>query len=209
MIVIGLTGSIGMGKSTTAGYFAKRGVPVLSSDAEVHRLYRGEAVAPIEAAFPGTTTRDGVDRKRLAERVLGDDAAIRRLEAIVHPLVRERTRAFLRRALAAGARSALVDIPLLFETGAERDFDLLVVATAPPSVQRERVLARPDMTAERFEAVLENQMPDAEKRRRCHFIVDTSLGFEATERQVEAIIRAVAGLTGTRTDRLLRGDSAS
>lgn len=193
MWVLGLTGSIGMGKSATAAMFRALGVPVHDADAEVHALYKGAAVEPVEAAFPGVTKDGAIDRKALSARVLGDDAAMRRLEAIVHPLVQEREAAFLARARAAGARLAVLDIPLLFEGGGADRVDAIAVVSAPLSVQRERVLARPDMTAERFEAILARQMPDSDKRRRAHFIIDTGRGFAAARHQVEGVVRALAG----------------
>lgn len=193
MIVLGLTGSIGMGKSATAAMFRARGVPVHDADAAVHALYRGAAVGPIEAAFPGTTRDGAVDRDALRTVVLADPAALKKLEAIVHPLVRETETAFRREAAARGAQVAVVDVPLLFETGGDRRVDAVVVVTAPAHVQRARVLARPGMTEATFEAIQSKQMPDAEKRRRAHFLVDSSRGFAAAERQVDAILRAVAG----------------
>jgi dephospho-CoA kinase len=195
MRVIGLTGSIGMGKSATAAMFSRRGVPVHDSDAVVHRLYASAAAPLIEAAFPGVTAAGKVDRARLAERILGDPPALARLEAIVHPLIRSSEEEFLARARAEGRRLALVDVPLLFETDAAGRFDILVVVTAGPTVQQERVLARPGMTAEKFEALLARQMPDSEKRRRAHFLVDTGCGFAAAERDVDAILRALASAT--------------
>jgi dephospho-CoA kinase len=190
--VIGLTGSIGMGKSTTARMFAKRGVPVHDSDAVVHRLYAGAAVALIEAAFPGVIVDGQVDRARLAERIVGDPVALPRLEAIVHPLVRQDEERFREAARAAGHRLALVDVPLLFETGASGRFDILLVVTADPKTQRERVFARPGMTEEKFAALLDRQIPDEEKRRRAHFLIDTGHGVAAAERQVDAILQALA-----------------
>ena len=193
MGVIGLTGSIGMGKSTTAAMFARRGVPVHSSDAAVHRLYAGEAVAEIEAAFPGVTAAGAVDRARLAERVVGEPQALARLEAIVHPLVRRSEEAFLTKASAEGHRLALLDVPLLVETDAASRFDVIVVVSADPKVQRERVLARPGMTEAKFSALFARQTPDAEKRRRAHFVVDSGRGLAAGAREVDAILRALAG----------------
>jgi dephospho-CoA kinase len=172
--------------------FSRRGIPVHDSDAVVHRLYAGDAVAPIEAAFPGVIASGKVDRARLAERVVGDPAALARLEAIVHPLVRQSEEKFRERAKSAGHRLALVDVPLLFETNAAGRFDVLVVVTADPKIQHERVLARHGMTEEKFAALLARQMPDAEKRRRAHFLVDTGEGFAAAERQVDAILKALA-----------------
>lgn len=189
MIVLGLTGSIGMGKSTTAKMFAEAGVPVHDSDEAVHRLYSGEAAPLIEAAFPGTT-RDGVvDRALLAARVLGDAQALKRLETIVHPLVRADADAFLARHRATGAEIALLDIPLLFETGGRDRVDKVVVVSASPEIQRQRVLARPGMTEEKFQSILSRQMPDAEKRRRADFIIDTGNGMDAARAAVAAIVR--------------------
>ena len=192
MRVIGFTGSIASGKSTTAKMFARRGVPVHDADAAVHRLYRGEAVAPVEAAFPGVTVEGAIDRARLAERVVGDPAALARLEAIVHPLVRESESAFLAREEARGTRLVVIDVPLLFETGETDRADVLVVTTVAPKIQRARVLARPGMTAAKLEALLARQMPDAEKRKRAHFLVDSANGLAAAEREVEAILKALS-----------------
>lgn len=192
MLRIGLTGSIGMGKSTTAAMFAERGVPVHDADAAVHRLYKGEAAAPIEAAFPGVTVDGVVDRARLAERVVGDADALAQLESIVHPLVRESQRAFLAKAEGEGHRIAVVDVPLLFETGGTGRFDAIVVVSAADEIQRARVMKRPGMTEEKLDALLARQVPDAEKRRRAHFVVDSGRGFEAAGRQVDAILRALA-----------------
>lgn len=193
MWILGLTGSIGMGKSATAALFGAEGVPVHDADAAVHDLYTKEAVAPVEAAFPGVT-RDGViDRPDLSRRVLNDAEAMKRLEAIVHPLVRAREMAFLARAQASGARLVVLDIPLLLETGSGRRMDAVAVVSAPPEVQRDRVLARPGMSEERFALILRKQMPDAEKRRRAHFIIDTGRGFSAARHQVRGIVRALSG----------------
>jgi dephospho-CoA kinase len=189
MFVLGLTGSLAMGKSTTARFFAEAGVPVHDADAAVHRLYEGEAVAAVEAAFPGTTTGGKVDRNRLAARVLDDPAALQRLEGIVHPLVRESERRFLAQAEEAGAVLAVLDIPLLFETGGDRRVDAVVVVSAPAEVQRRRMLERPGMTEQKLSALLARQLPDAEKRQRADFVVDTSLGFDAARAQVREIIR--------------------
>jgi dephospho-CoA kinase len=192
MFILGLTGSVGMGKSVTARFFAEEGVPVHDADAVVHRLYEGEAVAAIEAAFPGATAAGKVDRTKLAARVLGDDAALKRLESIVHPLVHEAERRLLAAAAANGEKVAVLDIPLLFETGGDARVDAVVVVSAPAEVQRARVLERPGMTVEKLEAILAKQMPDAEKRRRADFVVDTSKGFEAARAEVRAILAAVA-----------------
>jgi dephospho-CoA kinase len=196
--VLGLTGSIGMGKSTTANFFRACGVPVHDSDAIVHALYAGEAAIAIEAAFPGSTRNGVVDREALGSRVLADAAALKKLEAIVHPLVRRAQKAFVDDNRARGAPVVVIDVPLLLETSGERRCDAVVVATAPADVQRTRVLARPGMTRQRFEAILEKQMPDAEKRRRAHFLVDSGRGFAAAERAVRDILRALAGRAGRR-----------
>ncbi|TVR09088.1 MAG: dephospho-CoA kinase [Salinarimonadaceae bacterium] len=199
--VLGLTGSIGMGKSTTAGLFREFGCPVHDADAQVHELYRGEASPHVEAAFPGTT-RDGVvDRAALSRAVVGDAEAMKRLEAIVHPLVRARRDAFLASARAARAPVAVLDVPLLFETGGDAICDAVVVASAPAEIQRERVLARQGVNEERFRELLARQLPDAEKRARAHFVVDTSRGVPAARRQVRDILRALAGRDGRRGDR--------
>ncbi len=192
MFILGLTGSLGMGKSTTARFFVEEGVPVHDADAVVHTLYEGEAVAAIEAAFPGMTADGKVDRAKLGARVLGDAAALARLEAIVHPLVHEVERQLLAEAQMRGEKIAVLDIPLLFETGGDQRVDAVVVVSAPPEVQRARVLERPGMTTDKLEAILAKQMPDAEKRRRADFVVDTSQGFEAARKQVRAILDAVA-----------------
>src|SRR5215216_4756914 len=194
MFVLGLTGSLGMGKTTTAGFFAEAGVPVHDADAVVHRLYEGEAVAAIEAAFPGTTVRGEVDRTKLAACVLGDGAALKRLEAIVHPLVHEAERRLLAEAEAAGEKIAVLDIPLLFETGADQRVDAVVVVSAPPEVQKARVLERPGMTLEKLNWIRGRQMPDEEKRRRADFVVDTGTDLSTTEAQVRHIL-ACLGLT--------------
>jgi len=198
MFILGLTGSLGMGKSTAARFFAEAGVPVHDADAVVHRLYESEAVAAIEAAFPGTTAAGKVDRNKLAARVLGDAAALQRLEAIVHPLVQEAERRLLAEAAANGEKVAVLDIPLLFETGGDRRVDAVVVVSAPPDVQRARVLERPGMTIEKLESILSKQMPDAEKRRRADFVVDSSQGFESARAQVRAILDAVAKMPNRR-----------
>ena len=198
MFVLGLTGSLGMGKSTTARFFAEEGVPVHDADAVVHQLYDGEAAAAIEAAFPGTTTAGKVDREKLAARVLGDVGALTRLEAIVHPLVQEAERRLLAEAEARGEKVAVLDIPLLFETGGEERVDAVVVVSAPADVQRARTLERPGMTVDKLDAILARQMPDHEKRRRADFVVDTSRGFEAARAKVRAILDAVATMPKRR-----------
>jgi dephospho-CoA kinase len=198
MFIIGLTGSLGMGKSTTARFFAEQGVPVHDADAVVHRLYEGEAAAAIEAAFPGTMSGGKVDRERLAALVLHDSSALKQLEAIVHPFVHAAERRLLAEAEARGEKVAVLDIPLLFETGSEQRVDAVVVASAPPELQQFRVLARPGMTEEKLQAVLRRQMPDAEKRRRADFVVDTSRGFDVARAQVRAILDAVATMPRRR-----------
>lgn len=192
MFVLGLTGSLGMGKSTTAKFFAEEGVPLHDADAEVHRLYERDATPLIEAAFPGTTVGGKVDRDKLAQRVLGDPVAIRKLEGIVHPLVRRAEEHFLAEAARKGASIVVLDIPLLFETGADRRCDAVVVVSAPADVQRARVFERPGMTEEKFDAILVKQMPDAEKRARADFLVDTSTGFSAARAQVREILARAA-----------------
>jgi dephospho-CoA kinase len=192
MFILGLTGSLGMGKSTTAGFFAEAGVPVHDADAVVHRLYEGEAVPAIETAFPGTTAAGKVDRVKLAARVLDDPAALRRLEAIVHPLVRAAEERFLAEAKKRGAPIVVLDIPLLFETASHQRVDAVVVVSAPGETQTQRVLARPGMTQDKLDALLARQMADSEKRRHADFVVDTSQGFDAARAQVKEILRAVA-----------------
>jgi dephospho-CoA kinase len=198
MFILGLTGSIGMGKSVTAGFFREAGVPVHDSDAVVHRLYEGEAVAPVEAAFPGVTVDGKIDRAKLSAKLIGKPDDIKRLEAIVHPLVRAVTQHFIAEQQAKGARVIVLDIPLLFETGGEKNVDAVVVVSAPGNVQRARVLSRPGMTAERLGALLARQMPDADKRARAHFVVDSSRSFDSARAQVHGILRAVSALPGRR-----------
>jgi dephospho-CoA kinase len=198
--VLCLTGSLGMGKSRTAAFFAEAGVPVHDSDAVVHALYEGEAVSAIEQAFPGATAGGKVDRTKLAAMVLGDDAALARLEAIVHPLVGALRDRFLADAQARGAPVVVLDVPLLFETGGERGCNAVVVVSAPPEVQRRRAFERPGMTEEKFAALLAKQTPDAEKRRRADFIVDSSQSFDHARAQVRDILRVVARMRGSAGD---------
>ena len=190
MLIIGLTGSIGMGKSTTAKMFREAGIPVYDADAAVADLYEpgGAAVAPLEVAFPGVTKDGAVDREALRNRVLGDDAAMGKLNAIVHPLVGADRVHFFKDTEAAGADMVVLDIPLLYETGGHANMDAVVVVSAPETQQRERVLARPGMTPERLDAILSRQMHDAEKRARAHFVVDTGRGLEPAREQVTEII---------------------
>lgn len=192
MFILGLTGSIGMGKSATAKMFADEGVPVHDADAVVHKLYEGEATPLIEAAFPGTTQDGMVDRTKLGQRVLGDAAAIARLEQIVHPLVTKARERFLAEAERSGATVAVLDVPLLLETGGERRCDAVVVVSAPAEMQRARAFERPGMSDGKLSAILAKQMPDAEKRGRADFVVDTSRGFDAARAQVREILKAVA-----------------
>lgn len=198
MLLIGLTGSIGMGKSETAKMFARLGLPVYDADAAVHRLYQagGAAVAPIEAAFSGVTKDGAIDRTALGQRVLNDREAMKRLETIIHPLVGQSQMDFLFAAEDDGAAAVVLDIPLLFETGGETRVDVTVVVSAPAEVQRARVLARPGMTPEKFEAILAKQMPDAEKRAKADFVVDTGLGLEHAFAQTSAIVAALKGRKG-------------
>jgi len=193
MIILGLSGSIGMGKTTAANMFADNGVPVYSADDAVHQLYSGRAAPLIEAAFPGTVVDGTVDRTKLSSAVLGKPEALKKLESIIHPLVHEEEAAFLARARADGADIALIDIPLLFETGGQSRVDKVAVVSAPADIQRERVLSRAGMTEAKFEAILARQMPDAEKRARADFVIDSSGDFEETRAQIKAIIAELRG----------------
>ncbi len=195
MKIVGLTGSIGMGKSTTAQMFADAGAPVYDADAEVRRLYAagGAAVGPVEAAFPGVAGPDGIDRAKLSEHVLGNPEALSKLNGIVWPLMGAARAAFFERAQAAQAPLVVLDIPLLLETGGEKSVDKVVVVSAPAEMQRARVLARDGMTAAKLEAILAAQMPDAEKRSRADFVIDTSQGLEPARRQVEAVLATLRG----------------
>ena len=189
MIVLGLTGSAAMGKSATAKMFADEGVPVFDADAAVHALYAVEAVAPVEAVFPGVAVGGRIDRERLATRVFNDPIALKKLESIVHPLVRAAQDKFRADAERSGAAVAVLDIPLLFETGGDTRVDAVVVVTAPADIQQSRLLERPGMTAEKIEGMLARQMPDSEKRRRADFVIDTSRGFDAARADVRDILR--------------------
>ncbi len=188
MILIGLTGSIGMGKSTTAAMFAAEGVPVNDADAVVHDLYRHEAVEPVGAAFPGSVRGGAVDREELARQLRENPAKFPLLEQIVHPLVRAREREFVERHRAAGTDMVLLDIPLLFETGGQTRVDTVVVVTCDAEIQRQRVLSRPGMTEEKFALILSRQTPDSEKRQRADYIIDTGHGIEAARQRVREII---------------------
>ena len=199
MIILGLTGSIGMGKSTTAKLFAEAGVPVYDADATVHRLYEGEAVPLIEAAFPGTTVNGKVDRALLSAQVVHDPAAIKRLEAIVHPMLGASRQKFLDDAERSGAPVAVVDVPLLYETGGEKRVDAVVVVTTTPENQRQRILARDNMTEEKLDAILARQLPDAEKRKRADFVVDTSHGIDPVRARIRDILVEAAKMPQLRT----------
>jgi dephospho-CoA kinase len=193
MIVVGLTGSIAMGKSTLAGMFRALGVPVFDADAAVHEIYRGDAARAVESAFPGVVENGVVNRVALGARVAGDPAALKRLESIVHPAVAAMRARFLDEARAKGARLAIVDVPLLFETGGDRHVDAVVVVSAAPEVQRARALSRANADPARFEALLARQTPDVEKRRRAHFVIDTGGSLADSRRQAEDVLRALAG----------------
>jgi dephospho-CoA kinase len=198
MLILGLTGSIGMGKSTTAKLFAEAGVPVYDADATVHQLYEGDAAPAIEAAFPGTTSNGKVDRTKLSARVVHDAAALKQLEQIVHPMLGASRQKFFEDAEASGAPVVVVDVPLLFETGGEKRVDAVVVATTSPENQRERVLARGTMDDTRLDAILARQLPDAEKRKRADFIVDTSHGLEPVRDQIRDILAEVVKMPRRR-----------
>jgi len=200
MFLLGLTGSMGMGKSTTAKLFAEAGVPVYDADATVHKVYESEAVSAIEAAFPGTTTPQGVDRRKLSAAVVNNPEAMKRLETIVHPMLRSHQQEFLASAEASGAPVAVLDVPLLFETGGDKRVDAVVVVTTSPEVQRERILARDDMTPDKLDAILARQMPDAEKRARADFLVDTSHGLEPVRARIADILAGVAKMPKRRAD---------
>ena len=199
MVILGLTGSIGMGKSTTAKLFAEAGVPVYDVDAAVHMLYEGQAAPAIEAAFPGATVEGKVDRNRLSARVVHDPAAIKRLEAIVHPMLGASRQKFLHDAEQSGAPVAVVDVPLLFETGGENRVDAVVVVTTTPEIQRQRILERPNMTEEKLQAILARQMPDAEKRKRANFVVDTSHGLDPVRARIRDILDEAAKMAPRRS----------
>ncbi len=198
MLVLGLTGSIGMGKSTTARLFSEAGIPVYDADAAVHAIYEGKAAPVIEATFPGTTVDGKVDREKLSAKVVHDTAAMKRLEEIVHPMLHVYRRAFLEQAERSGAAVAVVDVPLLFETGGEQDVDAVVVVTTTPDVQRKRIMARNNITSEKLEAILARQLPDVEKRTRADFVVDTSHGLDHVRAQIREILAAAAKMSRQR-----------
>ena len=193
MIILGLTGSIGMGKSTTAKLFEEAGVPVYDADASVHRLYEGEA------AFPGTTVDGKVDRNRLSAKVVHDAAAMKQLEQIVHPMLGASRQKFFDDAERSGAPVVVVDVPLLFETGGEKRVDAVVVVTTTPEIQRERILARDNMTGEKLDAILARQLTDAEKRKRADFVVDTSHGLDPVRLRIRDILEQAAKMPRRRT----------
>jgi dephospho-CoA kinase len=198
MLILGLTGSIGMGKSTTGKLFVEAGVPLYDADAEVHKLYEGAAVPAIEAAFPGTTANGKVDRQKLSERVVHDPAAMKQLEQIVHPMLGAGRQKFFEDAERAGVPVVVVDVPLLYETGGEKRVDAVVVVTTSPELQRERVLARGTMDAAKLDSIIARQTPDAEKRRRADFVVDTSLGLDPVRAQIKDILAAVVKMPKRR-----------
>jgi dephospho-CoA kinase len=199
MIILGLTGSIGMGKSTTAKLFEEAGVPVYDADASVHRLYEGEAAPAIEAAFPGTTVDGKVDRTRLSAKVVHDAAAMKQLEQIVHPMLGAGRQKFFDQAERSDAPVVVVDVPLLFETGGEKRVDAVVVVTTTAEIQRERILARDNMTGEKLDAILARQLPDAEKRKRADFVVDTSHGLDPVRLRIRDILQQAAKMPRRRT----------
>jgi len=199
VIIAGLTGSIAMGKSTIAGMFADLGVPTFDADDAVRDFYAGDGAKAVEEAFPGVTVEGQVDRERLGSRVLGDAEALQRLEGLVHPAVAQARVRFLERAAAAGRRLAIVDVPLLFETGGEAGVDLVIVVSAPASIQRVRAMGRPGMTEAKLEAILSRQTSDAEKKRRAHFVIDTRGRLELTRAVVSQFMRSTAAMAGGRT----------
>jgi len=199
MIILGLTGSIGMGKSTTAKLFEEAGVPVYDADAAVHKIYEGEAAPAIEAAFPGTTVNGKVDRNKLSAKVVHDPAAMKRLEQIVHPMLGASRQKFLHDAEQSGAPVAVVDVPLLFETGGEKRVDAVVVVTTTPEIQRQRILSRDNMTGEKLDAILARQLPDAEKRKRADFVVDTSGGLDSVRARIRDILDQAAKMPQRRS----------
>jgi dephospho-CoA kinase len=198
MRILGLTGSIGMGKSTTAKLFTEAGVPVYDADAAVHKIYEGEAAPAIEAAFPGTTDGGKVDRAKLSAKVVHDPAAIKQLEEIVHPMLGASRQKFLEEAERSGAPVVVMDIPLLFETGGEKRVDAVVVVSTDPATQRERILARGTMTNEALDAILARQLPDAEKRKRADFVVDTSHGLDPVRTAIRDILAKVVKMPQRR-----------
>lgn len=199
MLLLGLTGSIGMGKSTTAKLFEEAGVPVYDADATVHKIYEGEAVPAVEAAFPGSTANGKVDRQKLSAMVVNNAEAMKRLEGIVHPMLRSHQQKFLSDAEKAGAPVAVLDVPLLFETGGEKRVDAVVVVTTAPEIQRERILARENMTPDKLDAILARQLPDGEKRKRADFVVDTSHGLDPVRLRIREILDQVVKMPQRRS----------
>ncbi|MEO8318759.1 MAG: dephospho-CoA kinase [Bradyrhizobium sp.] len=199
MLILGLTGSIGMGKSTTAKLFMEAGVPVYDADAAVHKIYEGEAAPAVEAAFPGTTVDGKVDRAKLSAKVVQDPAAIKLLEQIVHPMLGASRQKFLAEAEQSGAPVVVMDIPLLYETGGEKRVDAVVVVSTAPETQRERILARGTMTPEALDAILARQLPDAEKRKRADFVVDTSHGLDPVRAAIRDILAEVVKMQQRRS----------
>ena len=199
MMILGLTGSIGMGKSTTAKLFAEAGVPVYDADAAVHGLYEGEAAPAIEAAFPGTTAGAKVDRQKLSARVVHDPAAMKQLEQIVHPMLGASRQKFFHDAERSGTPVVVVDVPLLFETGGEKRVDAVVVVTTSPEQQRARIMERGTMTSEALDSILARQLPDAEKRKRADFVVDTSHGLDPVRAQIRDILQRVVKMPQRRS----------
>jgi dephospho-CoA kinase len=206
MLVIGLTGGIGMGKSAAAEHFAARGIPVFNADSCVHRLYEGEAVGPVEAAFPGVTREGRIDRTLLSERIAGSPERLHLLESIVHPMVVQAEVDFLRAQEEKGARFAVLEIPLLFESGADARVDVTLVVCAPDAVQRARVLARPGMTVDKLEHLLARQLSDAERRARADFVVDSGTSLEHTRIEIDTLIESLKSREGRVMDRLRRKD---
>jgi dephospho-CoA kinase len=206
MLVIGLTGGIGMGKSAAANRFAQHGLPVFNADACVHRLYEGAAIEPIEAAFPGVVRGGRVDRKLLSERIAGSPERLRQLEEIVHPLVIAAEIEFLREQENNGAKCAVLEIPLLFETDADSRVDVTVVVSAPSTVQRERVLARPGMTVDKLEHLLARQLPDAERRERADYVVNSGTGLKDMHAALDNLIESLKTRDGRVMERLRAGD---
>jgi dephospho-CoA kinase len=199
VIIVGLTGSIAMGKSTVAAMFAAEGAPFFDSDAAVHAFYRGAGASTVESLFPGVLLDGVIDRDRLAQRVLGDSAALARLEGVVHPAVAKARRDFVLSAAAQGRRLVVIDIPLLFESGSEVSLDVIVVVSASETVQKARALAREGMTFDRFDKIIARQIPDTEKRRRAHVVIDTNGAVEVTRDRVRGFLRCTAGMVGKRT----------
>ena len=199
MLVLGLTGSIGMGKSTTGKLFVEAGVPLYDADAEVHKLYEGVAVPAIEAAFPGTTSNGKVDRQKLGELVVHNPAAMKQLEQIVHPMLGAGRQKFFEEAERAGAPVVVVDVPLLYETGGEKRVDAVVVVTTTPEIQRERILGRDNMTGAMLDTILARQLPDAEKRKRADFVVDTSHGLDPVRARIRDILGEAGKMPRRRT----------